>query len=106
MPSSDLVFVLLKGTKENEVWRVIRVIRVQKEMMEFVQMPVSPAMAPQDHLVCQALLDPEVSLVSQENWGPKALRVTWVIWVPLVPLDMWVRKENQVPKGSVTVQME
>lgn len=79
--------------------------RVQKEMTAFVRMPASPAMAPQDHLVCQALLDPEVSLVTQDNWGPKALRVTWVIWVPLVSLDMWVRKENQVPKGSVTAQM-
>lgn len=79
--------------------------RVQKETMAFVRMPASPAMAPQDHLVCQALLDREVSLVNQDNWGPKALRVTWVIWVPLVSLDMWVRKENQVPKGSVTAQV-
>lgn len=47
-------------------------VRVQKEMMEFVRMPASPAMAPQDNLVCQALLDPEVSLVTQDNWGPKA----------------------------------
>lgn len=47
-------------------------IRVLKEMMESVQMPASPAKVPQDHLVCRALQDPEVCLVSQDYWGPKA----------------------------------
>ncbi len=90
----------------SEVWRAARAIRVLKEMMESVQMPVSPARAPQEYLVCLALQDPEVCLVPQDHWGRKVLRVTWVIWVSLVSLDLWVRKENQGPRGSVTVQTE
>lgn len=103
--ASDLVFVVLKVTKVSKVWRAVQVIRVLKEMMEFVQIPASPARAPQDYPVCPALQDPEVFLVSQDCWGPKALRVTWVISVNLVLLVLWVRKENQGPRGSVTVQM-
>lgn len=56
----------------NKVLRVALVIKVVKEMMECVQIPVSPAKVPQDHLVCQDLQDPEVCLVLQDHRGPKA----------------------------------
>lgn len=85
--------------------RVALVIKVLKETMECVQIPVSPAKVPQDHLVCQDPQDPEVCLVLQDHRGPKALRVIWVFWVPAVPLDLRVRREIQGPRESVIVQM-
>lgn len=89
-----------------KVWRVAQGIRVLKEMMESVQIPVSPARAPQEPQVYLALQDPEVCLVPQGCQGPKVLKVMSVIWVALVSQDLWVRRENQGPRGSVTVQTE
>lgn len=66
--SADLFFVVLKGIKESKAWRVVQVIRVQKVVMESVQIPVSLAMVLQVKLVCLVLQDHEVCLVS---WDPK-----------------------------------
>lgn len=55
VPSADLVFVALKGTKESKAWRVVPAMRVQKGTTESVQIPASLAMVLQVNLVCLAL---------------------------------------------------
>lgn len=102
VPSTDLAFVL-KGTKASKAWRVVQAIRVQKVTTESVQRPVSPAMVLQVNLVCLALQDPEVCLVSWDPKDQQALRATWVIWDPLVFPDLWVTKESKGPSGIATV---
>lgn len=103
--SSDLVFVTLKGIKGSKGWRVVQAIRVQKVMMESVRRPASLAMVHQVSLVCLAPQDPEVCLVQWDPEDRQALRVTWVIWAPLVFLDFWATKENKGLSGNATVPM-
>lgn len=57
----------------------------------------------QVNLVCLAPQDPEVCLVPWDPRDRQALRVTWVIWAPLVLLDLWATKENKGPSGNATV---
>lgn len=105
VPATDLVFAALKGTKESKAWRVVKEILVPKETTEPVQITVSLAMVLQDNLVCLVPQEPEVCLVSWDPKDQRAQRATWVIWDPLVFLDLWVSKENKGPSGIVTVLM-
>lgn len=104
-PSTDLLLAVLKGTKESKAWRVVKEIRVQKVTTESVHITASLAMVLQDNLVCLVPQDPEVCLVSWDPKDQQALRVTRVIWDPLVFLDLWVTKENKGPSGIVTALM-
>ena len=67
VPVPDLVFVVPQVIKVSKVWRVAQGIRVLKEMMVSVHMPVSLARVPQEHVVCLALQDPEVCLVPKDH---------------------------------------
>lgn len=104
-PSTDLLLVVLKGTKDSKAWRVVKEIRVQKVTTEFVQITASLAMVLQDNLVCLVPQDPEVCLVSWDPKDQRAQRATQVIWDPLVFLDLWGSKENKGPSGIVTALM-
>lgn len=64
--------LFLQGTKENKVLRGDLVIRALKEMTDSVQIHVSQAKVPQDHLVYQDLQDPEACVGFQDHRGLKA----------------------------------